>query len=740
MCKHVSNEVIRNARLVKENEALKKQLQQSSSTVLSKANHEEAAIGDSTVSAEEYQDLMDKYNDLCKRYQDLAQEMKYLKRKNTTVMQKNRDMKESVRAWQEYADRQSGKQKAKSDTRTGDDHPRLSAILHVEDALPHMPSSPRSLATVRTPLSLADTARSSPAPIAPLTHSESETRTETAVSPSLPQDGRLKDAPSRSGSVTPKPQRKHGPEQQPEGLEHIAQTRRAADVGRDPQSYLRAADPTSSQTTVDETAGLPAPLAQTALAAEDIEDDFPEFISTRSLKRKRGLPAKINIYADRSSEGTPVKPFRIKEEQLSSPPITHNLLRKETIDLDDFAAGIIHTPHHSRQRAPVHMSLVGTPRHQRSNSAPLTQVVMQESTAHELDIHVDVANLEAVCAEARALSEPTDPLNNQVLRSLDPNIIVDAPEQPPSKRMRTAFRERTQHGILAESGEEPPPIDDESRLPPSVARAKLSRKMHPLQDPRTPAKSPTASASSKLIKVEQQPTPPKPASRTTQTPVTKGQQTPQTEARSVEYGLAAANTSVWNMKTPEVRSSIRKIPVLEVSKQGRLRSRPVAELKLQDFKPNPVYNQGYSYAFSETVRKRGDRMCLPGCTNLQCCGSTFRTFAEAQAPLSSSQEETLLEDYLGDAYDNMNRTQMASDERQELVLQARTKKMAKEVGKHREAYERRRTPPGFWRVDFPTTQEHEEDRARAREQEKEIVKERWMEAQRRGGKWIFRDE
>jgi hypothetical protein len=194
------------------------------------------------------------------------------------------------------------------------------------------------------------------------------------------------------------------------------------------------------------------------------------------------------------------------------------------------------------------------------------------------------------------------------------------------------------------------------------------------------------------------------------------------------------------MKAPETRSSFRKSRVSPSKEQGRLRDRPVTDLGIQDFKPNPAYNQGYSYAFSETVRKRGDRMCLPGCTNSECCGSTFRIFAEAQAPLSLSQEEDLLEDFLGDAYNNMQLTQMSSEERQELVLQARTKKMAKESGKHREAYERRRTPPGFWRVDFPTTQEQQEDRERAKEQEKKVVQERWLEAHRKGGRWIFRDE
>lgn len=83
---------------------------------------------------------------------------------------------------------------------------------------------------------------------------------------------------------------------------------------------------------------------------------------------------------------------------------------------------------------------------------------------------------------------------------------------------------------------------------------------------------------------------------------------------------------------------------------------------------------------------------------------------------------------------------MNHDEKEELVLQARTRKMAKEHGKHRQAYDGRRSPPGYWRVDFPSTQEEEEDRAKAREMERSMVMERYLEAMRKGGKWIFRDE
>jgi hypothetical protein len=166
----------------------------------------------------------------------------------------------------------------------------------------------------------------------------------------------------------------------------------------------------------------------------------------------------------------------------------------------------------------------------------------------------------------------------------------------------------------------------------------------------------------------------------------------------------------------------------------------MTELRIQDFKPNPAYNGGYTHAFTDTVRRREDRLCLPGCTNPACCGSTFRTLARALPPLSASQEEALLQDYLGDAYDSFGLTQMDGGEREEIVTQARTRQMATEHGKHRKAYEGRKTPPGFWRVDFPSTQEREEDREKAVQMGVAEVRVRYLEAMRRGGRFVFADE
>ncbi|KAJ4369731.1 hypothetical protein N0V83_005494 [Neocucurbitaria cava] len=723
--KHVSNEVVKNAHLAAENEQLKKQMQGWHHGPAVSPGQETTVTAESIVSEDELRRLTDKYNELSKKYQDVSQKVKYLERKNNTVMQKNRDMKDSVRAWQEYADRQSGKLKPKSGMKAEVGLARPStAVHHFQDDRPHFPSSPVSVATIRTPRSLADIDRSSPPPLLPLPHPLAE----SAVRLSSPRLDAGDDGRGSSASITPKPR----------GA--ILSTEQQV------QTYLQPTNPTSSQTTEDESIDSANRHPQVRDAAD--KDDFPQFVSTRSLKRKRdqSLKSKFEIFADRSSDGTSAKPFRVKEEPPSSPPTNSNkLLRTETFDLDSPAPKVLQTPRHPRRKPSIEPDITGMLHQQRSNSEPFTQDINREkgrltvTDVPGFDAGVDGTHVAP--AEVRAISEPSH--LEDVLRPLDPNILGSAFEETPSKRSRLVKRKGA-HDVFAESGDEHPPMDEnELRLPPHLARAQINRRLDSSANAQTPAKGQhhIPKAGSAKVKLEQMLTPPSSTAQSVRI-LSKDR-----ESRSISSKARSKapkesvldDRPIWTMKAPETRSSARKDRT-SPSKQGRLRDKPVTQLHVQDFKPNPAYNQGYSYAFSETVRKRGDRMCLPGCTNPQCCGSTFRILAEAQAPLSPSQEETVLEDYLGDAYNNMRLTQMSSEERNELVLQARTRKMAKETGKHREAYEGRRTPPGFWRVDFPTTQEQEVDRERAKEQEKKIVQERWLEAQRRGGKWIFRDE
>jgi len=741
---------VKNSRLKSENEELRKRLEDFSNNALPNTSPDQVVAGASTASE---MDLADKFNDLAKKYQDLSQKMKYLERKNSTVMQKNKDMKESVRAWQEYADRQSGRQRPRGETKPEGSRPMLSGRPQIEDPRPQMPSSPRSVATVRTPLSHADLGRSSPAPIALPVSLGVENEVEF-VSPALQDDNNIDQTGSRGGSVTPKPMKHYRSRlQEHEMSTELPDLRPAKDVpggyvSRGLQSYLQAPNPSSSQTTEDESAEQIS--RQTQLTAGD-EDDLPEFVSARSLKRKRGQSSKIDITGPRSSDGTPVKPFRVKDEPPSSPPRARSLARKETMDLDAPTSTMLRTPRHPRKIPSHQLATTGTARHQRSSSAPFSQPIKREGAHLECAAIREsgqsrLEHLQTTNFEPRAYSEPSDPTEGVigVLRQLDPNIATASHDARSSKRTkRVENHEEDVHRIFSESGEEPPPADENSsRLATLLARSKLNRKLHGSTDLDDMSSAELSTHMPAKVKVEQNPTPPRSSAGATPVSLLKSRVgNPHSEPRHIAQDTPATDgRPQWRQKAHEPRSSVRKPQATPPVKQGRLRQKPVSELTLQDFKPNPAYNQGYTYAFSETVRKRGDRACLPGCTNPDCCGSTFRIFAEVQAPLPASQEEALLEDYLGEAYDNMNLTQMSAEERQELVLQARTKKMAKESGKHREAYERHRTPPGFWRMDFPTTQEQQEDRDKSKEQEKRVVHERWLEAQRKGGKWLYRDE
>lgn len=203
--------------------------------------------------------------------------------------------------------------------------------------------------------------------------------------------------------------------------------------------------------------------------------------------------------------------------------------------------------------------------------------------------------------------------------------------------------------------------------------------------------------------------------------------------------------------------------------QEPLRARPLHRLCVDDFKVNPRINQGYDFAFTESVRKKDLRHCLPGCTRPECCGDVFRKMAELGGPIatpnagrrfwdSSSQEDgnngggsvntnyidkhseerRLLLNYLGN--DTARLARLTSAEKAEMVIRIRAQDLAQRHGKHRQAYARAASPPGFWRADMPTTQETEEDKERARGLERERVKTRYEEAMKPGGRWMFRDE
>lgn len=175
-----------------------------------------------------------------------------------------------------------------------------------------------------------------------------------------------------------------------------------------------------------------------------------------------------------------------------------------------------------------------------------------------------------------------------------------------------------------------------------------------------------------------------------------------------------------------------------------LRERPVSELQLEDFKINPKVNNGQKYAYNEVVRNRTERAELEGCTDPNCCGRAFSIMAQSELRsggpdiLKKKENIELLEEYLGGEAWRLG--SMPVDEKQDLWLEAKKQDFAKKYGKHRHRFGRPPSPPGYWNPDFPSTQEAEARRKEGQEMERKMVEERWREATRRGGRWLFRDE
>ena len=228
--------------------------------------------------------------------------------------------------------------------------------------------------------------------------------------------------------------------------------------------------------------------------------------------------------------------------------------------------------------------------------------------------------------------------------------------------------------------------------------------------------------------------------------------------RTIESTTRPEGSAITGNKSTNVRNGNRRKPSIRVDiddvlpEDEPLRARSLRRLRLDDFKINPAHNQGLDFAFDEVTYGRAQRKCLPGCSKPGCCGDKFRRMVKIgglttphksglwdSSPTDEADEERrLLEAFLGS--DLVALRCMSDTEKQEVLMQAKTKQLADEHSKHRQMFERRSTPPGFWRTDMPTTQEAEQDKEAAREAERQKLEERYREAMRADGRWMFRDE
>lgn len=144
-----------------------------------------------------------------------------------------------------------------------------------------------------------------------------------------------------------------------------------------------------------------------------------------------------------------------------------------------------------------------------------------------------------------------------------------------------------------------------------------------------------------------------------------------------------------------------------------------ASYQLNDFVINPAYNGDLDYAYAETVRG-SKRQCEHGGECRQC----DEFYKMAGPGLVSAAPQWAISSN-GDAVDERGR-KLGMEE----TINASSR--------HRNRWKRAPSPPGFWRSDFPNTQEVAEEKRLAEETRRKEVEARYKSATA-GGKWMFRE-
>lgn len=511
---------------------------------------------------------------------------------------------------------------------------------------------------------------------------------------------------------------------------------------------------TSSQTTEGEARS----------SSHAYSDDTPVVVSAKSLKRKRQSPKKDS------------QAHRVKSELLSSSP--HNsrtpvptLFRTETSDLDVY-----------RGQPPLRQPNLNPERH------PLSRAPLRQSADPSPEsVRLSFGHLET--PTGNRLSRSRSPNKNHTATTTGAGTDVDDAQlsdstvktEPGTTVRRESMLVRTVSKSAGPSEPRPQtgPLHDLSPNTPTLPRTsaapvtsgkKLDHSrgavaVHALSEdgdnirrgfkkPRVDETTPKAVGTGRLNGLLEGTSPQ--VDRTILSPrsapgavrrqrdwTVSEQLEKHAIARSVEKPVSRITRTVRDKPIPRAavaRYNEKDDPGDVLPEHEPLRARPLHRLNLEDFKVNPKVSGELGYAYRESIRKREEKKCLPGCTREECCGAIRRFIAAGGLPQDTSltDDELTLQGYLGSAYASVIHSATAP-ERQKMLLEARAKAFADTHGKHREVFQRNRTPPGFWRTEMPSTQELEQDWEEARKMQRQKVEERWREAMR-GGRYIFRDE
>jgi hypothetical protein len=511
---------------------------------------------------------------------------------------------------------------------------------------------------------------------------------------------------------------------------------------------------TSSQTTEGE--------ARSSSLAHS--DDTPIVVSAKALKRKRQSPKKYS------------QAHRVKNELLSSSP--HNsrtplptLFRTETSDLDVYRDQPplrhlnLNPEKHPLSRAPLRQSADPSPETTRlsfghletptGNRASRSRSPSNHDTGSGTGVDADDAQLSDSTAKTvktepgstgrrenmlvRTVSKSVGPPEAGPLHDLSPNTPTlprtSAAPVTSGKKLDRSRGAAAVH-VLSEDGDNTRRGFKKPRIDEATPKAVGTGRLNGLLEGTSPQVDRTIlsprSAPGAIRRQREWP----------DTAISQGLEK-HAIARSVEKPISRITRTVQDKSLPRpavVRYNEKDDPDAILPEHEPLRARPLHRLNLEDFKVNPKVSGELGYAYRESIRKREEKKCLPGCTREECCGAIRRFIAAGGLPQDTSltDDELTLQGYLGSAYASVIHSATAQ-ERQKMILEARAKAFADAHGKHREVFQRNKTPPGFWRTEMPSTQELEQDWEEARQMQRQKVEERWREAMR-GGRYIFRDE
>ncbi|PWW76759.1 hypothetical protein C7212DRAFT_357733 [Tuber magnatum] len=212
--------------------------------------------------------------------------------------------------------------------------------------------------------------------------------------------------------------------------------------------------------------------------------------------------------------------------------------------------------------------------------------------------------------------------------------------------------------------------------------------------------------------------------------------------KNIQSRTSPAKKQTWGgdgFEVPRVRPPSSAGPSTSARRAGgntKSKARDISMLDISDFRVNPQVNDGKDYAFAESVRNREARKCLPGC--MKTCCRDLIGFTEAaglpavsKGPRWRSSSPTPVEGC---------ELPRRSPREGPVSNEDKAKEFTNRYGRHRDAFERRGSPPGFWDADFPTTPELEQQRVASEQMRRKKVEDMRKEAERGSkGRFVYRD-